>query len=277
MNVVGVTMVKDEADIVIPTLSHMMTQVDALIVADNMSTDGTLEIVQSLAADVPKRILVVEDHEVGYTQSAKMTRLAHMANRVFGASWIIPFDADEIWMYLAHNALKEALEQVHPSKMVVKAALFDYVATARDDPKEANPVYRLQWRRRMAAPLPKVACRYHETMKIGMGNHDVTYNGYLAEGDTMFTISHFPYRSPEQVIRKIRNGSRAYAATNLPSMYGDHWRGWGRILDEQGEDAIVDLFHKWHWREAPDQPLTVDGEEQPSLLHIPLKQRTHQL
>lgn len=275
MMVVGITMVKDEVDIIETTLLHMGSQVDALIIADNMSTDGTAEIVTDIAYQIGDSCHVVMDTEVGYNQAKKMTRLARLAHDIYNASWVVPFDADEIWMNLGPESIKDVLTHTHPSKQVVKAALFDYVATSLDDDRQPDPVQRLQWRRRMAAPLPKVACRWNPALKIGMGNHDASYSTYQAEGDTLLTIGHFPYRSPEQVINKIRNGAAAYAATDLPEIYGAHWRGWGRILDEQGEDAIVDLFHKWHWREDPTTIHTIDGEDQPPLVHLPIGPIVH--
>ena len=40
----GVSMVRDEADVIEGTLRHMADEVDELIVADNGSVDGTTDI-----------------------------------------------------------------------------------------------------------------------------------------------------------------------------------------------------------------------------------------
>lgn len=91
--IVGVAVVKDEADIIEPTIRHMATQVDGIIVADNRSTDGTRQILDRLAGELP--VTVVDDPEVGYYQSRKTTDMLHLA-RAAGAEWCVPFDADEI-------------------------------------------------------------------------------------------------------------------------------------------------------------------------------------
>jgi glycosyltransferase involved in cell wall biosynthesis len=87
MSVWGVSMVKDEADIVRWTVATIVEQVDHVLVADNGSTDGTRQLVESVGAEV------VDDPEPAYYQSDKMSHLARVAASR-GADWIVPFDAD---------------------------------------------------------------------------------------------------------------------------------------------------------------------------------------
>lgn len=268
MTVVAVTMVKDEADIIESTVRHMCSQVDHVLVADNGSTDGTATVLALLLKEgLPLR--VVHDPEVGYMQSFKMTRLAHQAHLRYGAHWIVPFDADEIW-YSSWGTILDVLNDQPPEVDIVKANLFDHVCTGFDEEVKPDPVARIGWRRDVCAPLPKVACRYSPNLVIGMGNHEAWNDERpVVTSDQRLAIRHFPYRSPEQIIRKVRNGARAYAATDLPETYGAHWRQWGRILDEHGEEAIVELFHKWYWRKNPNVSLTIEGERQPPLMFDP--------
>lgn len=269
---IGVAMVKDEADIIDSTLRLMAHQVDGLLVADNMSTDGTVDILRRLSETIDMPMKVVLDKEVGYNQSAKMTALARIARKDMGADWIVPFDADEVWVPNLHSTLAEINRHIDPQAETVPANLFDYVASGLDDAREKDPVRRLCWRRTYAAELPKVMCRWRNGLTIGMGNHDATYNRKdPVSTEPMITIYHYPYRSAEQVVRKIRNGARAYEATKLPDHFGAHWRQWGQILELEGEDAIVELFRKWHWREDPTKPFEIDGEPQPALIYDPVK------
>ena len=272
--IVGVTMVRDECDVIGTVLRHMATQVDALVVLDNRSVDGTTEIIRQVAEESMDfcPIAVKRDDTVGYEQSRKMTKAAHYAGRTYGATWIVPFDADEIW-YSPFRRIGDFLESRPDDEMIVPAVLYDHVATGEDDPTIDNPILRLKWRRDYPAALPKVACRYTGNLIVGMGNHEAWYDNTTSKAkvsEHRLAIRHFPYRSAEQVIRKIRNGAEAYAATNLPENYGAHWRGWGKILDAQGPEAIAELFHKWHWREHPGVKLTIDGEIQPSLRFDPV-------
>ena len=262
----AVAMVKDEADIIPTVICHMMTQVDFIVVANNMSTDATPKILDDLCAEFPtdhgrldwdqpagSRLLVVYDDDPAYEQSRKMTHLAHHAHDYFGADWIVPFDADEIWYSPFHDTISEALDAVGPQWLVVPCALYDHVATA-DDPEifdEPDPVARLGWRRITKTAMPKVACRWREDLTIKMGNHGASYAGGPTIFDEVLVARHFPNRSVDQLVRKVRNGAAAYKLTNFHESVGAHWREWGQLLDQSGPSAIEDLFNEWYWSDDP--------------------------
>lgn len=253
MTVVGISMVRDEADIIAATVEHMCSQLDAVIVADNMSTDDTRSILEGLP------VTIVDDDEPGYYQADKMTRLAHMARTELGATWVVPFDADEWWIS-PHGRIADVLE-ANPTWPVLEAALFDHVPTGAD-PVDGDPVDMIQWRRREPIPLPKVACQTGEDLQIWQGNHGATYSAPHTQLAGSLEVRHFPYRSPEQFARKAINGAAAYAATDLPDNIGQHWREYGRIAEQSGPEALHDVFHRWFWSADP----IADG-----LVHDPVK------
>lgn len=248
----AVTMVKDEADIIATTIRHMLTQVDCLIVADNMSNDATDTILSDVALDHPE-LLIVDDHEIAYQQSKKMTRLAHLAHETWGADWIIPFDADEIWYSPFFDRIADHLNETAEQWLVMPADVYDHVATGLDDQTESDPTKRIEYRRVEPLPLPKVACRWRRDLTIEMGNHGARYHGGATVHETQLVVRHFPYRSVDQLIRKVRNGAAAYAATDLGEQYGAHWRQWGQILDQSGPEAIDELFHEWYYDPDPNR------------------------
>lgn len=246
----AVSMVKDEADVIAGTLLHMADEVDRLIVADNGSTDGTREILAELGDSLP--LVVVDDPDPAYYQSEKMTRLASMAADA-GATWVVPFDADELW--LGEDRLSVVLAATDAD--IVTATLFNHFPTAVD-PAGEDPFVTIQWRHRDPAPLPKVAFRWRDGAIIHQGNHGVTMP---REGGTRpgLAVRHFPYRTVDQFIHKARNGAAAYARTDLPADIGAHWRGYGTILERHGAEGLAEVFRTHFWHLSPaDAGLVLD-------------------
>ena len=260
MSTFGVAMVKDEADIIGTTVRWMLTQVDHVIVADNGSTDGTREILAELGVEV------VDDPECAYYQSRKMTALARMALAA-GATWVVPFDADEIWTS-RWGRLGDVLGAI-ADYGIVTAELYDHMATGLDDAAEPDPVRRMEWRRVAPLELPKVAFRASCDVTVDQGNHWATYPVPARPTEhARMIVHHLPYRSAEQMIRKVRNGAAAYEATvGLPETVGAHWRQWGRFSDEQ----IAALFEKWYYRANPTRPVRIDNTRQPPLRRDPIR------
>lgn len=233
--IVGITMVKDEADIIEYTMAHMLTQVDVVYALDNNSIDGTGAIL-----DAMERVVVLYDPEVAYRQADKLTNLAHKA-AAEGATWIVPFDADEAWF------LPDL--RVEPVDVVI-GVQYIFVPTPCDDANEGNPLRRIRWRYAQPDDHRKVAFRYRPDVSLSMGNHDVIHPGSRAE---KATIRHFMYRSFEQMQRKVANGLEAYlAAPDLMQQHGSHWFYLAGLTPEQQakwwEDYICDpslVFDEW--------------------------------
>lgn len=237
--IVGISMVKDEADIVEGTIRHMAGEVDRLVVADNGSIDGTREILDRLARELPLEVL--NDPEPAYYQSRKMTELAN-AVHVAGADWVVPFDADELWWHPAGRVadVLANVSMLHPTVNVAFAELRNHFRTGIDvdDP---DPFRSMVWRQAQAAPLGKVAIKWEIGAVIHQGNHGADIPSGRVDM-TALNIGHFPYRSAEQFVRKAVNGAAAYKAADLPESWGAHWRSYGQIAEQHGEAALRQVF-----------------------------------
>lgn len=211
-------MVKDEADVIRQTVEHMLKQVDHIIISDNASTDGTYEILKSLPVELRR------DLGVGYYQSIKTTALAHEAGRQ-GAEFVVAFDADEFWRASdGISTVRDALERLRPKTMIAEAQWITH------NPNGTTTKER----------LPKVACRYHPNLVIDQGNHFAHYGKPVEKAIGLLKVDHYPWRNPEQALRKIRNGIAAYrAAPDLPEKYGTHWKELARVLEIEGEKAVL--------------------------------------
>lgn len=244
--IAAIGMVKDEADVIGRTVDHLFGQgVDVVYVLENASTDGTWEILRDLRDAVqyaPGRLVVIADPEPGYWQSRKMTELAFLAASA-GATWVIPFDADELWhpAPAGYATLRELFDDIDPSGgVVLEAALHNHYRTPDDS--GGHPFDTMRWRDPEPLGLPKVAFTAHRSAVVHAGNHGVDHPG--ARLAHMLTVEHYPYRSPEQFLRKVRNGSAAYAATDLPRSTGQHWREYGDLLAEHGAAGVREHYQR---------------------------------
>jgi len=243
MKVWGITMVRDEEDIIGYTLRHMISEgMDGLIVADNLSSDHTRDILEEIKREAPIQVLILDDKELGYYQSRKVTALAHRAAEN-GAHYLIPFDADELWYSLEPGRVADVIR--HANVDVGKIKLWNHFATL-SDPKNDNPYLRMQWRRKERSSFFKIAYRYRSNLVIAQGNHDILdSDGAPINSDPLpIGIRHFPYRSVDHFIQKARTGGAAYAATDLAAQQGSHWKRFKHILDHDGAGALEEIFFR---------------------------------
>lgn len=243
--VIGVTRVKNEQDIVAATVGRMIAHVDHVLVMDG-STDETTEILERLP------VTLIRDETPTYAQPEQMTALAHMA-RDMGADWVVPFDGDEVWMATGGRMAKH-LEELPAECLIAEAHLFNHVVTGWDDPDDSDPVSRIQWRRPQAVPLRKVAVRAREDLTIHFGQHGASFADvpHPLRVTDLLQVRHFPYRSIEQFIGKIRVGAPPLMTSGLDESIGAHWRGFGKALEEEGEQSLVDWFNRWAYSEDPE-------------------------
>lgn len=207
---IAIGMMRDEADIIGRTVAHLIAQGCRVVVADNLSVDGSDAIAWHAGADV------VRDPDPAHYQSQKMTALA--ARHAKEGEWVVPFDADEQWDGLADLHDDYDVAVAHPVVQIPTATGW------RDGPTET-------W--------PKVAFRWRPGCRIDHGNHIVFGAGPRIAEDVV-TVKHFQYRTFEQVKRKVRQGARALIAAGLPADTGQHWRDLARLTDAELEAWWVD-------------------------------------
>lgn len=265
MKLVAVGMVKDEADVIERTLWNVAAQgADHICLFDNASTDATASILRGFNGRVGRsRLDVWTDWEVGYYQSRKMTELATYARVELGADWVWPFDADELWTWPA-GPVREALEAAPLGVGVVESHLFNHYVTSLDPP--GHPFDSMQWRDPAPLGLPKIIARAVPGLIIDAGNHSARLSPLWARVDLGLIVHHYPYRSAEQFIRKVRNGAAAYAATDLSADTGRHWREYGAALAEHGESALEEHYRRHFVYDDPVVTLVRDPAAWPDTL-----------
>ena len=254
MTVFAVGVVRDEADIIEATVTRMLRQVDHILIADNRSTDGTDEILRAL-----DRVTVLADPDpdfhVDVQQARRTTALASLAAQR-GADWVVPFDGDEVWVTRDGRRIADVLEGLPQSIQVARARTVDHVVTDRDPPGADAPA-RMAYRRPQFHRTPKVACRTGRGLWIVKGNHRVTYRGVPIPSwvDGLLRVHHFPVRSAEQFARKVAYRARGISRSNpvVRQFLTPEKNEWMRILEEEGEDALMARFDQEHRFADPDE------------------------
>ncbi len=242
---------RDEVDIIEANIrTHARLGVDAFVVMDNGSKDGTRECLAALAQEYDVHIIDQLSHT--YQQAKWMKDLAEYARDNMGARWVISNDADEFWLpengtagqgIKAHLLASDSVVTVHRSNMLLTEAALqaDYhFSQARH--RVLYPIcYTTQVQKTddqismLLVPIsPKVIVNPNGLIKLSGGNHRAKHIGKLftARKESKIQVYHYPIRSFEQFEANIK---RRVELLKLPNAkMGDHYRRWVRIYNEGG-------------------------------------------
>src|SRR5438093_4510319 len=246
MKLVMTLLARDEADIVDANLQyHLNAGVDFVIATDNLSRDGTTEILESYARS-GHLYLIREDSEY-LRQADWITRMGRLAATDFGADWVIHSDADEFW-WPRGDSLKEVLASIPSRYGVVRALLRHFVPRPDDGSSFAD---RMIVRTSTSAPINDPRSLFRPNLKIihrADPNVNVSIGAQRLIDSPLIPLRgwypveffHFPVRSLEQCERKYSHQQTGPGQT--PSPYYDRVRTFleeGR-LDEFYESLVVD-------------------------------------
>jgi hypothetical protein len=234
MRLVGVSMVRNEVDIIEAFVRHNAAVLDALVVVDHGSVDGTCEILSALANE-GLQLTIEQNPELAQRQPEVLTRAARAAFAQ-GADAVFPLDADE-FLKVPNRAL---LERVLANLPVGLNGALHWQTYVLDD-AQSPPEHSLSAaRRRLAVErhgLHKlVLTRAFESdadMALGPGSHTIVSRSgksnapsHLARLRSDFVaLAHLPVRSAPQLQRKVTIGWLAHrAALRTNSDLAFHWR-----------------------------------------------------
>ncbi|MBV8763790.1 MAG: glycosyltransferase family 2 protein [Hyphomicrobiales bacterium] len=272
----GISLVRNEEDLVETTLRHHLRQgVEELLIADNGSSDATIRVLSRLARE-DRRIRWSRTGEVGFHQAEFVTDLAREAMKR-GASYVLPFDADEFWW--TKGGLAAGLRASSADLISVPVVNFiQHRRQVRRDPRAVlTAVYRNQeklgdFRRArfgveageyayVEAPYQrKNILRAVQGLRIGPGNHTAKGIGPKRSRRSAIVCLHLPLRAKEIFLEKAEQSARL-AAAGLPLWHGWQSHRFARIVREgriEEEWAANSQLEGWLDGVRGKVPLTFD-------------------
>jgi hypothetical protein len=241
MKVVMTLLARDEADVVEENLKfHLNAGVDFVIAMDNLSQDGTTEILESYAKGGQVR-LIRQDSE--YLRQAEwITEMGRLAATEHGADWVIHADADEFW-WPRGESLKDVLTSIPARYGVVRALLRHFVPRPDHGSSFAE---RMTARMSASSPINDPRSLYRPNLKV-VHRADPNVNVSIGaqrlidsplvplRGWYPIEFFHFPVRSLEQCERKYNHQQTGPGQT--PSPYYDRVR---RLIAEGRVKELYD-------------------------------------
>lgn len=248
-------------------LFHKNMGVDAFIVTDNNSTDGTPGIIRRYVA---KGWIVeaIEERAEDYEQKRWVDRMIWLAKTRHGADWVVNADADEFWYSPAGslkaemtatgaNVLACEMRSVYPEE---DRPWQEWARTVRAVPDQA--AYGLSPYSIFERQNKKVMHRTDGYVQISMGNHKV-HLVPQRERRCGVVVYHYNVRGRRQFVEKMVNGGRQLEQ-HKGRHGGRHWRHFyalwkeGRLDEEYdrvvGTAALPRLMREGYLVDEPEWP-----------------------
>jgi hypothetical protein len=201
--------VRDEADIIGQSLTHMLTWADAIHVFDTGSLDETWEVIRDMAAS-EKRIIPLGKDRVFFSDTCVRGWIFHQAQKHMRAGdWFLRVDADEFHAIPPPEFVKTRMGkhetvawhqyynfQLTESEAGAYAEGKDILADRKRPVEE-----RRCWFIPSASSEPRL-CQYRETMRWPPTVSFPFNSGYVAR--ERLPIRHYPHRDPMQMERRCR-------------------------------------------------------------------------
>lgn len=247
MKIVAVMSMRNEVDIVESWIRYYTRMVDHVIITDNLSIDGSGDLVKKLIAEgLPVSLEV--DNRLGHLQSERMQKMVSRAIIEFEADWVLLLDADEFLIPPTGKTLYDVFDKLKDDRPL-NVAWKTYVPSD-SDPDEPNVLKRVSHRlesevRQFYKMMIPAKIGKNTNVVIRMGNHDILIGSKKIKAQDappgMF-LAHFPVRSKGQISTKIMVG---WLSTLVRPEYTEgenyHWKLLFDDFIENGGAASVDL------------------------------------
>jgi glycosyltransferase involved in cell wall biosynthesis len=207
--VAGISMIKDECDIIELFVKINMRCLDHLYIVDHESTDATPEILRRLAS-AGHAITVTRYDGVDQNQSDVTTALMKSVALTDQYDFIIPLDADE-FIHCGEKRFSDVLVAEVPPGGAAQIPWVTYVPIEMQSTPRSAPLFDgFRMRAMEVGQYYKVVVSNDlaKRAQLPTGNHCILLDG-VAQGVPTLTaiLQHAPLRSVEQLMSKALLGS----------------------------------------------------------------------
>ena len=231
MRIVGLSVVKNEDDVIEAMVRHNLSYLDHLHVVDNASTDRTREI-----------LIALEDEGLSVTHEIndalkhiQATILTELVNTLYASDHVVLLDSDE-FLICDDGALHRVFED---AQTAVTIPWVTYVPSPDDDQNDPNPLTRITHRRRREKPRYSkvlIPASVPRPVEVTAGSHGL--KKIRAEASETVQLAHFPVRSPLQLACKVLIGSWNMSLRDKSRKEGYQWHA---LAERIKTDGLPDL------------------------------------
>ena len=233
MNLLGIMVVKNEADIIEHTLRSASDWCDTIFVLDNGSDDGTWEIIEQVAQASPSEIIARRSSEP-FTDGIRSRLFRENYDRARTGDWWCRLDADEIYpqsprLFLESIKNYDVVWAIHLQHYFTDIDLTRYNSDPSLYDAARRPEDRLRYYIANASETRffrhRVGLRWHPT--------DAWPKHLGLVFPKRILVHHFQYRSPSQMQLRFQTRSSEI----FPHWRCSDWRSLIRNSDELNYDA----------------------------------------
>ncbi len=250
----GIAIVKNEADVIEAFVRHNLSLMDALVIVDNDSIDGTREILVQLQQEgLP--LILFDDPVVAHFQAEKVTAVYRKVVPKFKPRFVFLLDADEFIVASSREALYAQLRALRPGTQAQYCWRTYIPAPTGPEGDASDPLRSITHRKVVERPVQKAVIvtdpKIDMKLKVQNGNHFVWYAGRPLHTAKLrdVVIAHFPVRSVDQITGKVLVGCIAMWERNrhrLDLGLASHWKAlYDRIICGTGlttEDLTLEAL-----------------------------------
>jgi glycosyltransferase involved in cell wall biosynthesis len=226
MRIHGICLVKNEADIIEWSLEEAARWCDQIYVFDNGSTDGSWEMVESMAHRLPSIVPFRQDPQP-FDNALRGIVFNEYRNAARTGDWWCRLDADEIYVEDPKSFLKSTPTAFH----VVWATHLQYYLTAADLDRFSPEDFELPPRIN-ASNAPRFyqanasEARFFRHRPGLVWNHGAWPHHVGLVYPRRIHVRHYQHRSPAQIQRRLDTRHAAINAGNVdfPHIVEKSWR-----------------------------------------------------